>query len=134
MEKIITIDGRDVRFRATASLALIYKAHFNRDLMADITKIQTAWKGPDVQLTANEAESGDIPDEKLKLFEQGGFDASLDMSVLYNVVWAMAKCADPYAKPVIEWYDQFENGLSIFQVFADLSDMLMRSFCGTIKN
>lgn len=35
MEKIITIDGRDVRFRATAALPLYYATHFNADVLYD---------------------------------------------------------------------------------------------------
>ena len=38
MEKIIKIDGRDVRFKSTASLPLRYKAQFGRDMFADLDK------------------------------------------------------------------------------------------------
>ena len=38
MEKVITISGRDVRFKSTASLPLRYKAQFGRDLFADLDR------------------------------------------------------------------------------------------------
>ena len=36
MEKTITIDGKEVRFKATASFPLIYKANFNVDILTII--------------------------------------------------------------------------------------------------
>lgn len=35
MEKILTIDGREVRFKSTAALPLHYATHFGSDILAD---------------------------------------------------------------------------------------------------
>ena len=35
MEKVISIDGRQVRFKATAALPLYYATHFNSDVLAN---------------------------------------------------------------------------------------------------
>lgn len=35
MEKILTIDGRQVRFKSTAALPLHYATHFGSDVLAD---------------------------------------------------------------------------------------------------
>ena len=134
MEKILTIDGQDVRFKATAALPLQYKAQFGRDLFADMAKVQGCWHGPTIVLSAEEIASGEMTEEHAQALTTGRFDDSLDLSMIYNIVWAMAKCADRNIKPPLEWYDQFEEGLSIFEVFGELSDILMRSMHGTIKN
>lgn len=113
MEKILTIDGRQVRFKATAALPLHYKAQFGRDMFADIAVVNKSWHPEGAG---------------------GYFDETLDMSLIYNLIWTMAKAAEPGIKPPLEWYDEFDTGLPVFNCFAELSDMLMRSIQGTQKN
>lgn len=38
MEKIVKIDGRDVRLKSSAALPLKYKAQFGRDVFADMSR------------------------------------------------------------------------------------------------
>lgn len=114
MEKILNYEDRQVRFKSTAALPLRYKAQFGRDLFADSAVVQNSWHGD---------EEGN-----------GYFDETLDMSLIYNVVWAMAKTADMSIKPPIEWFDEFENGLPIFTWFAELSELLTQSLSGQRKN
>lgn len=134
MEMNVNIDGRDVRFRATAALPLQYKAQFGRDLFADMAKVQKCWHGPTIILSAEEIESEQMTEEHAQALATGHFDDNLDLGLIYNIVWAMAKCADRSIKPPLEWYDQFEDGISIFEVFGEVSDILMRSMNGTVKN
>ena len=42
MEKILTIDGRQVKFKSTGAFLLRYKAQFGRDALQDILKLQGA--------------------------------------------------------------------------------------------
>ena len=42
MEKILNIDGRDVKFKSTASFLLRYKMQFQRDGLKDLMKLQGA--------------------------------------------------------------------------------------------
>jgi hypothetical protein len=39
MEKILTIDGQDVRFKATAALPLHFATHFGSDVLNDALKL-----------------------------------------------------------------------------------------------
>ena len=39
MEKIIKIDGRDIKFKSTAATQLKYKAQFKTDFFADLIKL-----------------------------------------------------------------------------------------------
>lgn len=39
MEKIIKIDGRDIKFKSTAATPLKYKAQFKTDFFADLIKL-----------------------------------------------------------------------------------------------
>ena len=42
MEKILTIDGRQVRFKSTGAFLLRYKMQFGRDAIADVYKMYEA--------------------------------------------------------------------------------------------
>lgn len=100
MEKILTIDGRDVKFRATAAVPRLYRIKFRRDIIQDIQTIQTAIK--------KQTEDGDsIPPEALTMFE--------------NVAYIMAKHGDKDAVPddPDEWLDSFST-FSIYEIFGEI--------------
>lgn len=86
MEKIVNIGGHDYKMKSTAANMLKYKAQFGRDLLEDISEMQSAMK----------------PD--------GSFDfSSVDLEVLYNMVWLLIKAADPTLPPPIEWLDTLDT-------------------------
>ena len=84
MEKIINIDGKGVRFKASAATLRIYRIRFKRDLLVDLMKLsKTAQK-----------EVTEIPD--LELFE--------------NLAFIMAKQADASIPDTVEeWLDGFST-------------------------
>lgn len=107
MEKIINISGRDVRFKSSGALPLRYKAQFGRDVFADMASLDRL---------ADQLSAGDL----------SGFDVEL----FYNIIWTMAKCADPSIPPVIDWVDSFDE-FPIFSIFADLQDLFVSSIKST---
>ena len=78
MEKILNIDGRQVKFKSTGAFLLRYKAQFGRDALQDILKLDTAI---------------DRNSKKILNLE------ALDLEVFYNLVWTLAKTADPTILP-----------------------------------
>lgn len=103
MEKIITIDGRSVPFRATAAIPRLYRIKFGRDIMQDMRDIQQA---------VEKAQAGEepIPVKLLEVFE--------------NVSYLMARHADPdmEARTVEDWLDGFDT-FSIYEVFPELLEL-----------
>ena len=99
MEKVISICGQDVRFKATGALPLRYKTQFGRDLFADMAELEG------------------VQDDTSKL----------DTELFYNIVWTMAKCADSSLPPVLDWLDKFAS-FPVFEVFNELQEMLVASF------
>lgn len=97
MEATVNIDGKDVRFKATAAVPLLYRRKFRRDLIQDIQKVAEALKG-------KEANGNNIPIQALTMFE--------------NMAYIMAKHADPAmaADSPVEWLDDFST-MSIYAVF-----------------
>ena len=86
MEKIINIDGRDIRLKSNAALLLRYKMQFGKDALGAIMKMDEATKS-----------DGIIDADKL------------DTEVFYNLLWVMAKTAEPGIAPPLEWFGEFES-------------------------
>lgn len=94
MEKIVIIDGKQVKFKATANTLRIYRMMFRRDLMVDLTKLSEISQKTNI----------DIPD--LELFE--------------NIAYVMAKQADNSIPDDIgEWLDSF-NVFAIREILPDI--------------
>ena len=97
MEKIINVNGLDIKFKATASTTRRYRERFNRDLFKDIADLQ-----PYVE----------------KEYLTAG-----DLEVFENIAYIMAKQADPgIPEDPDEWLDQFEM-LSIYEVLPQLIEL-----------
>lgn len=103
MEKDIEIDGKAVKFRATAAIPRLYRIEFGRDIIQDMFALKNA-------IQCAEKEKKTIPVEILTVFE--------------NIAYIMAKHADPdmEAKDVGEWLDNF-SAFSIYIIFPQLFDL-----------
>ncbi len=108
MEKIIKIDGRDVRFKATGSAPLRYKQQFHSDFFADMMKLEKA-----------------LDKKKNDKNNEVNLDA-LDLEIFYNISWVFAKTADSSIQPPIEWLDTFDT-FPIWEVFGEIQDLLISS-------
>ena len=94
METTIKIDGKDVRFKSTAAVPLLYRRKFNRDLFRDIQTVGAAMNGQ----TAGTS----LPVQAMATFE--------------NLAYIMAKHAAPDTVPDTpeEWLD----GFSMMPIYA----------------
>jgi hypothetical protein len=112
MEKTLTIDGKQVRFKSTGATPLRYKIQFQRDYFADIMKLREAIKkGGEKQKNIG------VEDLNIHL---------LDFEVFYNIAWALAKTADPNIPEPLTWLDEFEE-FPIFEIIPEIQDLLMKS-------
>lgn len=103
MEKVIEIDGKEVKFRATAAIPRLYRIKFGRDIMQDMKAIQQA-------IEKSEKGEEPIPPKMLEVFE--------------NVSYLMAKHATPEMeeKTVEDWLDKFDT-FSVYVVFPQLMEL-----------
>lgn len=104
MEKTIVIDGKNVRLKATGATPLRYKAQFGKDFFAEILRLNKL-------INSNTKEIN---------FEQ------IDFEIVYNIVWTMAKTADPEIPDPITWLDGFDT-FPIMDIFYEVQDMLIES-------
>lgn len=105
MEKIIQIDGQDIKFKSTGATPIKYKKQFGRDFFADIFKMNTI---------------SEIMNSKNKK----NID-NLDMDVFYNIAWVLAKGANDIP-PLEEWLESFES-FPIVEVISELNELLVAS-------
>lgn len=88
----ITIDGKEVRVRATPLALLFYKQEFNSDLVGDLAKMQELETDP----------------------------SKIDAVAVLQMTWAMAKADSPKSFPSFEkWLSEFES-FDISTVFMDV--------------
>ncbi len=111
MEKILTIDGRQVKFKSTGAFLLRYKAQFGRDALQDLFRLQSAVDS-----------KGNIKDA-----------SALDLEVIYNLVWTLAKVADPSIPPPLEWLDTFSE-FPLREIVPEVMDMIFSSFDSTVES
>lgn len=107
MELNLTIDGRQVPFKSTAAFILRYKAQFGRDAIRDLSKLQEMVK------------EGEEPDLE-----------SLDLQMFYEMVWVMAKAADPTIPPPLDWLDSFSE-FPLLENLETWMEMMTKSFTTT---
>jgi hypothetical protein len=109
MEKILTIDGRQVKFKSTGAFLLRYKAQFGRDAIQDILRLQSAIDG-----------KGQIKNID-----------TLDFEVFYNLIWTLAKTADPSIPPPLEWLDEFSE-FPLMDIIPEIVDMIFSCLTSTV--
>ena len=102
MEKIIKINGVDVKFRADASTPRMYRVMFSRDAFRDMSDLMECY-----------SKSGRLPENGLETLE--------------NIAYCMAKQADPAVPDdPDEWLDQFDT-FSIYDILPDLIGLWVSS-------
>lgn len=104
MEKTISIDGRDLKFKATASTPRVYRQAFGRDIYVDIKSLYAGISG--------EAE---MSVECLNAFENIAFclNAQAEGRELKR---------ENIEKEMDEWLEQFEM-FSIYHIFPQIMDL-----------
>lgn len=118
MEKTITIDGQKVRLKSTAATIYRYKQQFKKDYFADLLKLAKVFDTDGN--TAENAESINLEDLSWDQIDH------LDMEVLFNFVWVLAKSADNTIPEPLEWLDQFDT-FPIKEIFPEITGLLASS-------
>lgn len=104
MDKIIKIDGKSVKFRATARTPRLYRAIVGRDMISDMNKLQKSFK-------------------KIQDDEEFEFDIT-DLQIFEDTAYVMARHANPDMKQKTsdEWLDSFSM-FSIYEILPELFDL-----------
>ena len=102
MTKEIEIDGKMVKFKASAAIPRIYYMKYGRDIFADLDRANK-------EMNANNPESSAI-----SMYTLGAFE---------DIAYLMAKHADPSIPDTVEeWLEDF-NVFSIYMVLKEIIDL-----------
>ena len=103
MDKIVEIDGKEVKFRATARTPRLYRVLIGRDMIQDMNKLMKAY------------ERKKKNDDDLDI---------IDLQIFEDVAYAMARHANPdmEEKTADEWLDTFDM-FSIYEVLPHILEL-----------
>ena len=107
LRRTVTIDEKEVEFKASAAVPRIYRLKFHRDLFIDLQKVA---KSVETKGKKTDKQDSEIPLEDLELFE--------------NIAYVMAQHADPKNVPtdIMEWLEQFDT-FSIYQILPTILEL-----------
>lgn len=110
MDKIIEVDGKEVKFRATARTPRLYRGLLMRDLIQDMNTLAKSYK------RVQDARKDD-PDTADNLTIE-------DLTIFENAAFVMAKHANPdmKEKTADEWLDTF-GMFSIWEILPQILDL-----------
>ena len=103
LEKTITVSGKDVKFRSSATIPRLYRIKFKRDIFKDLSKLESSYKA--------------------KASKNGSTLEIEDLEIFENVAYIMAFHADHSIPGTIdEWLDQFEM-FSIYEILPEILEL-----------
>ena len=105
MEKTLTIDGKQIRFKHTGGTLMRYRNQFNSEFFADLSALGTAQSDP----------------------------TKVNFAVIENMIWTFAKTADDSVPDPQTWYDSFED-IDILEVWSELSELTAKALKTLQKN
>lgn len=103
MDREVNIDGRQVKFRATARTPRLYRALVGRDMISDMNRLQKVFD-------PNKSEESNLD--------------MLDLQIFEDTAYVMARHANPDMKEknADEWLDTF-NMFSIYEVLPHILEL-----------
>lgn len=118
MDKIIKVDNKDIKFRATARTPRLYRALTMRDLIKDIKTLTEHFK------EAKEAGEDGV----------GGLSIE-DLTIFENVAYVMARHANPdmSEKNADDWLDSFDM-FSVWEVLPQILELWQLNNVQTSKS
>ena len=109
LDKKIMIDGKPVKFRASAAVPRLYMALTGSDIFSDIGDLTEQFHKP--------ARTGEQQKAQIDLKDLG------KMSTFENIAYVMAKAADSSVPDTVEeWLDQF-GMMSVWRAFPQIAKL-----------
>lgn len=137
MEKIINIGEVEVKLSNNIAWTMEYRDQFNKDVMETLMPLMTSMIETVTTIINESGAEGEINVNGIAEAIQGrAFDITLPLTQLgftdsiINVVWAMAKAADPSIEPPKKWVRQFET-FPLDEVVPEVGQMILTGFASS---
>lgn len=125
MEKTLKIDGKDITFKCTGGCLYRYEQQFGRSFLADAASLSNFEE-------TKKKKKVKQPDGKITFQDEYDY-TKLNLELVYNLAWTMAKTADPSIPDPQAWLDSF-NTFPIAEIIEPIMDMLQKSVEMNTKN
>lgn len=113
MERIVNIDGKELKMRASALVPKLYRFHFGRDIIQDMKDLAEAYK-------KNQADGTPF---ELK-----------DLGVFENVAWLFLKLGgEDVGTTADEWLDSLDSVFSVYEVMPTILELWSGNLVQTSK-
>ena len=111
-DKIITIDGREVGFGATALTPRLYRHKIGRDIIQDLNSLRKAY-----------AKAAALPADATEEEKKEAQLSVLDLEIFENAAWVMARQYDANVPgSPEEWLDGFAT-FSIYEILPGIREL-----------
>ena len=125
MDKIITIGGKNVGFRATARTPREYRHLTGRDVIRDLNALQEKMKNA-IEVIRTEKPADGASAAELRAYADKLREAQmsvLDLEIFENLAYVMARQYDPSIPDTPdEWLDQFA-AMDIYHIYPQIRDL-----------
>ena len=123
MTKVLTIDGKEVGFRASALTPRLYRHKFGRDIVRDLNQLRKAYNKA-MQAKGLEKPPEDAPEDVKTAYENAIQDAQMsvvDLEIFENTAWIMARQYDP---TVPDSPDDWLENFAVFSIYEILPEII----------
>ena len=134
MEKIIKIGDKEVTLSNNVAWTMEYRDQFNKDVLEAIMPIATSLIETITTIINESGMDGEIDIKSVSAALEGkSFEITLPLTNLgftdsvVNVLWAMAKAADPTIEPPRQWVRQFET-FPLDEIVPQVGEMVLSGF------
>ena len=123
MDKVLTIDGKEVGFRASALTPRLYRHKFGRDIVRDLNQLRKAYNKA-MQAKGLEKPPEDAPEDVKTAYENAIQDAQMsvvDLEIFENTAWIMAR---QYDQTVPDSPDDWLENFAVFSIYEILPEII----------
>lgn len=133
MEKIINIEGRELKLNNQVAWTMEYKDQFGRDIVPVIMPMVSAIV-EGLASVISESETKEISAKQIsEAFQGRSMEILLPMfqvefvDIIINVTWALAKCADETIPEPKKWIRQFDS-FPLDIIVPEVYQLVMKGF------
>ena len=137
MEKIINIGDVEVKLSNNVAWTMEYRDQFNKDVMEATMPLITSLIETVSAVVSESEKDGQFDYKDIAEAIQGrAFDITLPLTQLgftdsvINIVWAMAKAADPSIDPPKQWVRQFDT-FPLDEIVPAVGELVLKGFASS---
>jgi len=133
MERIIRIGDKDIKFRSDGGIGRLYRMAFRSDIFKDFSTISEQLGSPPKKPGENASETENkVYQEALQKYNDDAF-LKMDMTIIENLAWVMAKKADSNIPDIDEWLSGFDSIMDLYLSFEQIVSFFNESMETLVK-